>query len=145
MRMIECVPAPTVRRILRALIALVCVASLLPAGDPPPPLAGYIKTLPKGRRIEVRMTSGVVLVGRVGTVRSDSFVLGPDHKGGTALEIGYKDVRDVKIRSSDKEKALIGIFILVLIAVGTAVMGDRPSKQRTPPGQPHGFTQIPRP
>lgn len=84
MRMIECVPVYPFRRVLRALIALVCVAFLLPAGDPPPPLAGYSKTLPKGRRIEVRMTSGVVLVGRVGTVRSDSFVLGPDHKAGTA-------------------------------------------------------------
>lgn len=142
MRLIECVPAYPFRRILRALIALVCVASLLPAGDPPPPLAGYIKTLPKGRRIEVRMTSGVVLVGRVGAVRSDSFVLGADHKGGVAQEVEYKDVRDVKIRSTVTEKWIIGITIFLALAGLNAWFGD-PRIKPAKPGRPRGVARIP--
>lgn len=142
MRMIECIPAYPFRRILRAAIALVCVASLLPAGDPPPPLAGYIKTLPKGRRIEVRMTSGVVLVGHLDAVRSDSFVLGPDHKAGTAQEIGYKDVRDVKIRSTVTEKWIIGITIFLALAGLNAWFGD-PRSKPPKPGQPRGVARIP--
>lgn len=142
MRMIKCVPAYPFRRILRALIALVCVATLLPAGDAPPPLAGYIKTLPKSRRIEVRMTSGVVLVGRVGTVRSDSFVLGPDHKAGTAQEIEYKDVRDVKIRSTGTEKWIIGITIFLALAGLNAWFGD-PRSKPPEPGQSRGVARVP--
>ena len=143
MRMIECVRVYPFRRILRALIALVCIASLLPAGDPPPPLAGYIKTLPKGRRIEVRMTSGVVLIGRVGTVRSDSFVLGPDHKAGTAQEIEYKDLRDVKIRSTGTEKWIIGITIFLALAGLNAWFGDPRSSKLPEPGQPRGVARVP--
>jgi hypothetical protein len=143
MRMIECVPACPLPRILRVAIALICVASLLPAGDPPPPLAGYIKTLPKGRRIEVRMTSGVVLVGRVGAVRSDSFVLGPDHKGGVAQEVEYKDVRDVKIRSTVTEKWIIGITIFLVFAGLNAWFGDPRSSKLPDPGQSRGIARIP--
>lgn len=88
------------------------------------------------------MTSGVVLVGRVGTVRSDSFVLGADHKGGVAQEVEYKDVRDVKIRSTVTEKWIIGITIFLAFAGLNAWFGD-PRSKPPKPGQPRGVARIP--
>ena len=123
MSMIECVPAYPFRRILRALIALVCVASLLPAGPPALSPTEQIAAMSAGRRVELRLKTGVVLVGRVGAIQDRSFNLEPDRKGGSSHQIAFEDVYSVKIRSTVKEKWIIGITIYLLLAGLSVLFG----------------------
>lgn len=123
MRMIECVPAYPLPRILRAAIALICVASLLPAGPLALPPAEQIAAMPAGRRVELRLKTGVVLVGRVGAIQDRSFTLEPDRKGGAPHQIAFEDVSAVKVRSTVKEKWIIGITIYLLLAGLSVLVG----------------------
>ncbi len=64
-----------------------------------------------GRRIEVTMNDGQKLVGHLGEIQSDRFILEPDNKHGTSRELTFDGIRSVKIKMTKTTKWLIGLAI----------------------------------
>lgn len=77
-----------------------------------------------GKRIEVSLTKGDKLIGRLGAVESDSFVLEPDNRKGTRQVIRFEEVRSVSSKMTTGRKwAIAGGVYAVLVAIGL-VVGD---------------------
>lgn len=70
-----------------------------------------------GQRIEVVSNSGEKLVGRLGVVEADQFVLNPDNNAGVRRVIKIADVRSVKTKLTLKEKWLIAALVYVGVTV----------------------------
>lgn len=123
MRATEKTPAQPVRVILCALVLLTCAAAGAQAEEAPSYLALEIAEMSARQRLEVKMKSGAVLVGRLGAVQNGTFILEPDRKGGVSHEIAFRDVYQVKKRWTRPEKWLVGITIFVLMGAMSALLG----------------------
>jgi hypothetical protein len=77
-----------------------------------------------GKRIEVNLNKGDKLIGRLGTVESDRFVLEPDNRKGARHVLRFEEVRSVSAKMTTGRKwAIAGGVYAVLIALGL-VLGN---------------------
>jgi hypothetical protein len=78
-----------------------------------------------GKRIEVKLNSGGKLVGHLGSVESDGFVLAPDKLGGPQRVLRFDEVRSIKAKMTVTRKCVIAGLVFVAVDVGMALMvGD---------------------
>ena len=78
-----------------------------------------------GKRIEVRLNSGAKLIGHLGTVESDRFVLAPDKLGGTQRVLRFDEVRSVRAKMTTTRKWVIAGLVFLAYDIGTGlILGD---------------------
>ena len=98
-------------------IALLMIGSL-PASAANLTAAEQVARLKVGRKIEVELTSGEILKGRMGSATADQFTLEPRGKAqGTAREVRFNDARSVKADGLTKGEKW-AIFGVIWVAVG---------------------------
>lgn len=91
------------------------------AGNVPESLAKWSA----GKRIQVTLNSGVKLVGHLGAVEPDRFVLAPDKLGGMQRVLRFDEVRSVKAKMTTTRKWAIAGLVFVAYNVGMALaLGD---------------------
>jgi hypothetical protein len=91
------------------------------AGNVPKSLAKWSA----GKRIQVTLNSGGKLVGHLGTVESDRFVLAPDKLGGTQRVLRFDEVRSVRGKMTTTRKWVIAGLVFLAFDLSMAVMvGD---------------------
>ena len=72
-----------------------------------------------GKRIEVILKGGDKLVGRLGAVEFDHFVLEPDRKAGTQRVLRFEEVRSVRTKMTTAQKwEIAGGVYAVLLVIG---------------------------
>ena len=88
------------------------------AGNLPESLAKWSA----GKRIEVTLNGGDRLIGHLGTVESDRFVLAPDKLGGTQRVLRFEEVRSARGKMTTARKwaiagGVIGFYVFMLLTV----------------------------
>ena len=111
----------TLPRFLRtAMAAVVLSVSTLYAAVS----AEELRSLRTGQRIEVTLNSGERLLGNLGSVNQDRFVLLPERKDGTVREMQYSQVERVRTKMTRTTKwTIAGLIYAGLLALGLAVGG----------------------
>lgn len=101
-------------------IALALVLLIHGASSAAESVQESLSKLSTGKRIEVILNTGGKLIGHLGAVRSDSFVLEPDKRDGTLQrELQFKDIRSVKTKMTTGRKwAIAGGVYAGLLAMG---------------------------
>ena len=75
-----------------------------------------------GQRIEVTLTTGDKLVGRLGAVQSDGFALEPDRGKGANRELRFDTVRSIHTKMTRGKKwAIAGGVYAGLVVMGLIV------------------------
>jgi hypothetical protein len=108
--------------VLRPLVVIALLSvSLLKAA---PDVAETVRSLKPGRRIELVLQNHDKVIGNIGAVHENDFVLEPDHAGQVSREVRYADIRSVRTKKTRTEKWLIagGIYAALTI-IGLLVGG----------------------
>ena len=72
-----------------------------------------------GKRIEVILNGGDKMVGRLGAVELDRFVLEPDRRAGTQRVLRFQEVRSVRAKMTTAQKwEIAGGVYAVLLVIG---------------------------
>lgn len=106
----------------RAIVLLCCLVVIIPMTSPAATLTEQLEKWGEGKRIQVVCTNGDKIIGRLGNVAPDGFILNPDKKGaGLPREIRFAEVRSVKSKWTTGEKWLLGGLIYVGLTILSAV------------------------
>ena len=77
----------------------------------------------QGRRLAVVMKTGDTIIGRLGPVKKESFLLVSEERGHADRLVRIGEIQSVKTKMATSTKIAIGIVIASPFVVGTLILG----------------------
>ena len=86
--------------------------------------AETVRSIKPGQRIEVVLQNGDRLIGKLGAISQDYFVLGPDRPRQPSRELRYSEVQQIRTKMTRANKwAIAGAVYVGLTIIGFIVGG----------------------
>ena len=77
----------------------------------------------RGRRVAVVLKTGDTIIGRLGPVQKEAFLLVSEERGHADRLIRLDEIQSVKTKMATSTKVAIGIAIAAPFVVGTLILG----------------------